>query len=386
MSLDRRAALALLLVLSSCSDSPAGPEPAGETVRARDFVIRSVDVVPMDTERVLHDRTVLVRDGVVASVAADGAFEIPAGAVVIDGEGLWLMPGLADMHVHVQEADLGAYLDHGVTTVRNMWGYEGLADLVERVDAGTLDGPRIRSLSPGIDGPPVHWPQTQLVTDPARADSVVQLQADRGYRTIKVYSDLRLDVYDALAAAAARRGMRFAGHVPTAVPVRHALESGQASIEHLGGYRTSPRETWPALAALTAAAGTYNCPTLSILAWSRGGLPEGLLDLVAVLHEAGAPLLVGTDSGIGLTAPGASVHEELAHLVDAGLTPWEALRGATRRAARWFGEEGTWGTVAPGMRADLLLLRENPLEDVAAVATHVGVLRGDLWRPLSPDP
>lgn len=372
----------------ACSGA-TGPSPPPEDERPGTAVpvgvvaFVGVHVVPMDDPVVLHDQTVLVRNAMIEAMGPASSVGVPDDAMVIDGRGRFLMPGLADMHVHVNTADAPDYLAHGITTVRNMWGFEALPDVVARVEAGELEGPRIRSLSPGIDGPPVRWPQTQLITDPARADSLVQVQYDRGYRTLKVYSDLSLAVYDSVVAAARRRDMAFAGHVPFAVPVEHALRSGQSSVEHLLGYRTRPREEWPALAALTLEAGAWICPTLAIL-HRAGPAGSGLrADLVQALHAAGAPILTGTDSGIDITQPGSSIHEELGLLVTAGLTPYDALLGATREAARYFGEDDRWGTVRPGMRADLLLLGADPLEDVGATARHEGVLRGDLWFPLT---
>lgn len=378
-------AAAIVLVVG-CSNT-AGPDDQRESpgiVRDSLFAFVDVSVVPMDTEQVLTHRTVVVRNGVIEAVGSAGSVQVPEGATVIAGEGHWLMPGLADMHTHVNSAEIEEYLLHGITTVRNMWGFAALPGIIARVESGDLAGPRIRSLSPGIDGPPVRWPQTQLLTDPTKADSTVQVQLERGYTTLKVYSDLRRDVYDSIVVAAKRRGMEFAGHVPFAVDVEHALRSGQKSIEHLLGYRGRPREEWEALASLTVEMGAWNCPTLAILRRATPGTASLRTDLVRTLHERGARILVGTDSGIEVTQPGWSIHEELELVVSAGLSPYEALLGATREAARYFGEEGTWGTVQPGMRADLLFLAADPLDDVAATAAHEGVLRGDLWLPLAP--
>lgn len=377
-------AWALVLACSNAA-SPGGLDAPGGAVRSDLFAFVGVEVVPMDVETVLSDQTVVVRDGVIETVGPTGSVDVPEGAVTIDGEGRWLMPGLADMHVHLNSDDVETYLGHGITTVRNMWGFTALPEIVARVEGGDLLGPRIRTLSPGIDGPPVRWPQTQLITDPALADSMVQVQLGRGHRTLKVYSDLSLGVYDSIVAAAHRRDMEFAGHLPFAVSVEHALRSGQKSVEHLLGYRARPREEWAALVALTVEEGTWNCPTLAIL---RRANPAGAslrADLVRMLHEGDAPLLAGTDSGIDVTQPGVSIHEELDLLVAAGLTPYEALRAATVEGARYFGEDDLWGAVRVGMRGDLLLLGANPLLDTSATDRHEGVLRGDLWLPLSAD-
>ena len=92
-----------------------------------------------------------------------------------------------------------------------------------------------------------------------------------------------------------------------------------------------------------------------------------LIGIVAVFHEEGAPLLLGTDTPNPFVFQGFSVHQELANLRSAGLTPFEALRCGTSEAARFVGQMGVWGTIAEGKRADLLLVGANPLTDVEAV-------------------
>lgn len=158
------------------------PRPVAESVLA--FV--HVHVVPMDRETVLRDHVVVVRDGLITAMGPAGSLEVPPDAHVVDGEGGYLMPGLVDMHVHLSRNDLETYVFHGVTTVRNMWGWSGVAEMREAVAAGEVAGPTIHSVSPGLDGTPPKWPETQLVLDPADADSVVQAQHDAGWRTLKV--------------------------------------------------------------------------------------------------------------------------------------------------------------------------------------------------------
>ena len=108
---------------------------------------------------------------------------------------------------------------------------------------------------------------------------------------------------------------------------------------------------------------------------------ENRLRAVAALHRAGAPLLAGTDTPNPFVLPGHALHEELAHLVAAGLTPHQALAPATRDAARFLGQEEEWGTIAPGRRADLLLLEADPLADIANTTKIFGVLTGGRWLP-----
>lgn len=185
----------------------------------------------------------------------------------------------------------------------------------------------------------------------------------------------------------------------------------------LDGVRTARMDRLPELAEATRAAGTWNCPTLIV----RGrwlDAPDELLarpemryltplrrahtrrftssypdradamrvvdfhgQVTKALHDAGAGLLVGTDAGIPGMVPGASVHEELAAFVAAGLTPYQALRAATAGPAAYLGAAGEVGVVATGARADLLLLDADPLADVGNAARIAGVMTGGRWHP-----
>lgn len=106
---------------------------------------------------------------------------------------------------------------------------------------------------------------------------------------------------------------------------------------------------------------------------------ETMLIVVKALHDAGARLILGTDTPNPFVVPGFSVHEELKHFVDAGLTPYEAIKAATRDAAEFVNALDEWGTVAIGRRADLILFDANPLDDVANVSKLVGVMLRGRW-------
>lgn len=392
----------------ACAASPADPSPtdpgAGDpacdvpTTVAGTFVIQGVTVLSFDDGVPRADRSVLVRDGRIAEVGAEAAVAVPADATVVPGCGRVLVPGLADMHVHLSRPDLPAYLAAGVTTVRNLWGFTDLLAMQAESDAGTLAAPTIYAISSGLDGTPAKWPFTQFVLDPADADSVVAAQASLGYTSLKLYQDLTSPAFDAVIASAKARGLLFGGHVPHRVGVHRALESGYRFIEHLSGYEVElgasgqrgafawqaiDESAIPALVDATVAAGTWNSPTLSIFTLIAGGnrtVVRNRQRMVKALFDAGAPLLIGTDSGIGRTAPGSSVHDEIEEFIAAGLTPLQALRIATVEAARFLGEEGEFGRVAPGMRADLLLVSANPLDQTAVLRDPIAVFAKGVRR------
>jgi hypothetical protein len=119
-----------------------------------------VSVLPIDRDEVLADQTVIVEGDRIATLGPTGSVAIPADARRIDAYGRYLMPGLIDMHVHIRERELAAYVANGITSVRNMWGYVELPDIMRRIESGAVVGPTIYSASPGFDAPPPYWPQT----------------------------------------------------------------------------------------------------------------------------------------------------------------------------------------------------------------------------------
>ena len=400
--------LALAVHLAGCGGSatsatepPAPPPATNQPVQAAFVAFVGVDVVPMDSEILLMDQTVVVKDRRIVIVDLRSNVAVPQDAVQVDGTGLVLMPGLADMHVHILEEDLTAYLAHGITTVRNMWGHDAVSDLDDRIRADAIQGPVIYSASPGIDGPPAKWPFTQIVETPAEATETVARLVDEGWTMLKVYQDLRADVYQAVVEAARVHEIPFIGHVPHRVGLREVLLSGQASLEHLGGYdvalggargtsgwlQMNP-ERIPDAVMWTWESGAYVCPTLVVVkaitrnnssAEDAAVVEENRRTLVNALHRGYVPLLAGTDSGIDVVAPGTSLHEELREFTQAGLSPYTTLAAATITAAQFLGEEEEFGAVRAGLRADLLLLSENPLTDMRVLADPVGIMVNGDW-------
>lgn len=373
--------------MAACgADSISGPGPGAlegplTVVEADVLLLDRVHLGHTVDGRVERDRAVLVRDGRIERVGAASSLTAPAGATVIDAEGAWLTPGLIDMHVHINSADAEAYVRSGITTVRNMWGYSTLGALIDRIDRGEVTGPRVATLSPGLDAPPVYWPETHLLTDPAEADSVAAAMAGRGYTELKIYQDLSLDVYDALVDAAARHGMTLAGHKPSRVPIEHVIRSGQRSIEHLGGLVGHSGASLQELIDLSIEHGTWHSPTLAVQLALQGDTPARAArrDLVRALYQGGARLLIGTDSGIDATQPGVSLAGEMELFAEAGVPMDRILRMATIEAAEYLGLDGDRGRLDPGFRADLTLFGSNPLEGPGRVADVRAVMIGRRW-------
>lgn len=434
--------------LSACSTVPRTGD-AAQTEPSADLAIVGVTVIPMtDGSTVLPDQTVLIRGGRIAAVGPRRQIEIPAGAQAVDGRGRFLMPGLADMHVHLEYIEnpnvLKLFVANGVTSVRSMDGRPYILDWRQRVASGDLIGPHIVTAGPIIDGSPPARDDNLAVADAAAARAAVADQAGLGYDFIKLYSNLSPENYGAAVAEARQRGMRVAGHVPRGVPLDTVIAS-QWSIEHLGDFAAAvsahggkPTPGWArralaapldqgrldALARQLAEARVWVVPTAiqqdrwlappaeverwllepsirnlpaPVLGQWRGSIQRfsGRLDaddwallegarrnrlaVIRGLHRAGVPLATGSDTPNPFVAMGASVPLELANFVAAGLSPLEALQAATISAARMLGLETEQGTVEVGKRADLLLLAQNPLEDVSRVANPSGVALRGRW-------
>ena len=294
-----RSARVVLVVVMACGGStrpelPANPAPAPApppAPTAGDLAITNVTVVPMSQAGVLAHYTVVVRGGRIAAVAPSASITLAPGMMTIDGTNKWLMPGLADMHVHTYaESDLALFLAAGVTTVRNMFGSEMHLALRGKIARGELQGPTIVTAGPIIDGNPPVWPGSTVLENPADAERIVTEQKAAGYDFLKPYGRLSRPAYEALAAAGAKHGMLLEGHVPTAVGLEGVLAAKQRTIEHLDGWvvpllpdpvpppGTTPPAApagpvspafdpakLPGLIARTIAAGTWNCPTLIVM-------------------------------------------------------------------------------------------------------------------------
>ena len=446
--------------VSGCQEAAVTPLAPLESW---DHAFVQVQVVPMHTDTLLPDQTVVTGGGRIVAIGPSSAITLPAHVRQIDGRRRYLMPGLADMHVHLAgpfgaygvrdplnpetiasaEDDLLLYAANGVTTIRNMFGIPFHVDLKRRIVDEHLLAPALYTSGPRIATG--SWHPSLVLETPEEAGQDVRAQHLTGYDFVKVGSESPVEIYNAIVNTAAEIGIPVIGHVNWRVGVDGVMAAGQSSIEHLDGYLYAARRDehvtigadrpclWvdradaakiQDLVARTATAQTWNCPTLStnnrpvaqadIDAYVRrfalrlvppetrqawADLTESVPDrnpqqercyainqtIVKALSDADAPLLLGTDAWGYFMIPGFAIHEELWSFVDAGLTPFEALRAATSEAGRYLratlGFDEDVGVVKPGARADLLLLNANPLTDVANVADRAGVMLRGRWVP-----
>jgi imidazolonepropionase-like amidohydrolase len=446
--------LGLFILLVGCATAqppaPAQPAPTapasatGERVTA--FV--GVTVLPLDSDQVLKDQTVVVIGPRIHAMGPAASTPIPAGAARIDGQGRYLIPGLVDMHLHLLPGEgnltdpagqqLALLLANGVTSARALVAPPSGLIVRDRVAHGEVLGPLLRVAGPSFHGKSVQGPE--------QARQQVRQQKAAGYDLIKTHGGLGRETYDAMADEARLLGLRVSGHITPDVGLSRAIEAGQ-QIEHLDGYLAAllpPGDKavveqvefgdalsrmdlarLPALAEATKRAGIYNSPTMALFeavasdgevpelrtrrelryvssnavdAWTQSLLTGPLAEastagkrkflelrrqVLRGLHAAGAPLLVGSDSPQLFMVSGFALHREMAAQAAAGLPPLAVLQAATRNAAAYYGETAQWGTVAPGLRADLVLLNGNPLEDIQLARAIAGVMVRGQWLPKS---
>jgi len=403
-----RSALALLLLLPTPLLSQTPP-----------LVLRHATVIDGTGTPPARDRTILVVDGKIRAVAAPGdTITLPADAREFDLRGKTVIPGLWDAHVHsllddgVAEAFAPAFLGNGVTGVRDMGGFlPALVRQRERLAADPWAGPRLVAAGAILDGSDPIDPRISLaVADSGEAAYAVGLLAARQVDFIKVYSALSPEAWRAVLVEARRRHLAVAGHLPYGTSALEAARLGQASIEHDQGIDLRCRERSPSCDVVFTTllgAGTRVVPTLVVLQqgatldrgsvtddWRRGYIPRSLradwviyahsrtkggrsrqlqrdreefaqeVTLAGTIARAGVPVLAGSDAGALYTYPGFSLHDELALLVRAGLSPVQAIHAATGAVTEFLGLADSLGTLRPGMAADLLVLEGDPVRDI----------------------
>jgi imidazolonepropionase-like amidohydrolase len=408
-----------------------------QTQRQETTVITHVTVIDVATGKELHDQTVVFSGERILSVAAFDSANVPLGRTT-DAHGGFLIPGLLDMHVHIQDLeDLPLYIANGVTGVRLMFGSKHTPSLRAKI-AGVAAAPEVIYGSAIVDGDPPVWEGSIVIKNPGDARRTVdEIKAD-GADFVKIYNYIPRDAYFALAEEAHKQDIPFAGHLPFGVRASEASDAGQRSIEHLDGiaiacskkeenilkelhsvhYLEKMNLVAEALRSFDAARcqalfaqfrrnGTWQVPTLTVhrgMAYLNDGhfttdprlaymnvdvryrwhpendfrfrrwtpgvfeLHRGLFNadkqMVGLMSRAGVPLLAGTDAMNPFCFPGFSLHDELALMVESGLTPLAALQSATLRPAEFLGRAEEFGIIAAGKRADLVLLAADPLADI----------------------
>jgi imidazolonepropionase-like amidohydrolase len=408
--------IAVALVVAQAAGAQGGATPRESPV----LILGHARVLDADGARLVDDRAVLARGGRIARVAAAeeiGEFGDVAGATTIDLGGRALLPGLIDLHTHLllhpydetpwdeqvlkeslelrtirATAQARATLEAGFTTIREL-GTEGagFADVALRdaIARGIVVGPRIVATTRAIVATGCYGRgAAQEASGPDEARRAVREQVAAGADWIKLYADYRrrpgepatptfsLEELQAAVDEARSAGRKVAMHATTDEGIRRATLAGAATIEHGDGASD-------ATLALMKEKGAVLCPTLAAVealalqgGWKRGDPRpprlERALDAVRRAKAAGVTIACGSDAGVFAHGTNA---REVELLVEAGLSPIEALRAATSVAADVLGRSDL-GRIAPGAIADLVAVDGDPIADPAALRRAVLVVAG----------
>ena len=432
-------ALLCLFLLGSCTFN--------ESPRV-DYIVEYIHVISMNSHEVLRDSAVVINDDKIIKIIKQSDADKFNAAQRIDGKGRYMMPGLADMHVHVRwnpQKMFNLFLANGVTTVANMrlkdGGFDHLA-LREKINSGEIIGPRYLLSGPHLEG--------NFPGNIKEMNTVLDEHVRNKIDFVKVHGDLKPDIYKAIINGANQRGLKVVGHAQHKIPLKdslvlNALEhmeeflyvarddklANEPASRFLSAYRANVERLLDAnyrseVVSDVAGSGVYVDPTLIVYkmvgVWQSDEhlsalknnpdlqyLPDDvknfwlspvtnpyqqqsfpitkaevdknlqvMLRLTKELHDKGVSILSGSDT-FGTLVPGISLHEELAMLVEAGLSPFEALQCSTVTVAAYLGEAGIAGVIQPGARADFILLDKNPLLDIRNSRSVSGVFTRGKW-------
>lgn len=411
--------LAIVIAFSAHTAPAATPQPALAAPVCDSFAVTHVRV--FDGQNVLPSATVIVEDGEITAVGANVA--VPPRMPVIHGHGSTLMPGIIDAHAHASSrGELERAAVFGVTTELDMWSPRAFANRMKREQDRTGAPYRadfFSAISPATtpEGYPYNFLpgiQTPTLSTPEEADGFVADRVADGSHHLKImledgsltWSDLPVlsrATVQALTDAARARGLLSVAHVTEQTHALDAVSDGVDGLAHV--FVDAPAS--PQFLGLAAARGIFVVATLNAeeaFVTTDGGASmvadpdispyltdeeiESLLtpgppsvltmanlqiakDNVRALRDAGVPILAGTD----VATHGISIHRDLELLVTAGLTPREALVAATSAAADAFSLDDR-GRIAPGLRADLLLVEGDPTTNIRATRAIRRVWKG----------
>jgi imidazolonepropionase-like amidohydrolase len=376
----------------------------------------------------LENSVVILREGRIAAAGPAAGTPVPAGVQVIDAHGKSVLPGLWEMHAHFEQVEWGPiYLATGVTTARDVGNErEFIIAVRDAIAGGQGIGPRL-VMAGIVDGTSPMALGVVRVDTPEQAREQVQKYKAEGFQQIKIYSSVKPEIVKVITAEAHRLGMTVTGHIPNGMNAIQGIESGMDQINHimyLTAVMADPKTRTidpdsaqvKSVIKLLLERHTVVDDTLALLeilshststpiSTFEPGFPkvapelkEGLetmgvppaqeqnaaagfrtlLQTVRILHEAGVPIVAGTDQSV----PGYSVDREIELYVKAGFTPMEAIQAATLVPARAMGMEKDSGTIEPGKRADVILVDGNPLENISDIRKVNAVFAaGRMFQP-----
>lgn len=407
-----------------------------------DIVITHVNIVDVNTGKILKDKTIAIDSNRITAIY-DKEILGSTAALVIDGKGKYLIPGLWDMHAHYKwsHVDLDPLLiANGITGVREMWGnMPAFVEIPKRSQQEGLLSPDVYLSGDLLDGNPPSFPAGCLVVAiPDEAVDAVKKQIDQHVDFIKVYSSLSEECFLAIAKEARKMNITFAGHIPNRVSIYKAIEAGMISSEHLYGFlnacssvdtsnesliSTFSETRFDSLCSVLAKSSMWLCPTLTVNRamgylndstfindTRKAYLPGYVIEiwnqklnpytksqiadfanstrvrylfeqsLIGKMNKKGVKFLAGTDFPNPFVFPGFSLHDELSLMVKGGMPTHDALRSATLNPAIFMNKKADFGSIEVGKMASLVLLNKSPLENIENTKTiETVIVRGKVY-------
>ncbi len=380
----------------------------------------------LDTETGIlsNNQNVLINHGYISNII-EGNSEISDDYRIIDAENKVLMHGLADMHTHIfDRAELVQYLSYGVTHVRNMMGFPTHLTWRSEVESNQLSGSRLITAGPTLNGTQNSSPLHHHMDNALEAYEVVGKIKNEGYDFIKVYDGLSQEQLEAISKSAIENSITFSGHPIRGVSNQFILNAGYTTIEHVEELFQSMldyeldslkaqelvQELKEADIPVTITLSAYNhlyrtvlekeafletLPTEQISPFLRylgARSLEGWINptqsgydwttkkyafmeyLVRLLDEQDVPILLGTDTGPNLTVPGWSVHEEIKLMQELGISNLKIIQSGTTEAVKILNHPSFSGNIKEGTVANILILDENPIENVQTLSLPAGLM------------
>ena len=388
-------------------------------IYAQDIIIKDINIIPMTTAILMEHQSVLIKNGKIVSIGDIKRFPKSKKTTIINGKGKYLMPGLADMHVHLPEENkmeklLLSNIAAGVTQIRVMNSVEPQIQLRENL-----------SKKANLISPNIHY--SRLVKNnetftKLQSDSLMKQLKIKKISFIKLISLADEQTFDHLTNSANKYHITIGGHYPVyqkdgksvRLDIEKVIKSNYKSIEHLGGYISLQDDIrLESVLKMTKAFDIYNCPTLDwditsynlqypedyknrityqflpekfaqkwekeyVTAVQKAGGSEKVIALrdkykatfdlklkvLKKLYDNNCLLLLGSDPSNNLEADGFNVYEEMVNWSKAGIDNYTILKSATVNPAKFFNESNKWGTVEVGKNAELIILQKNPLNNI----------------------
>jgi imidazolonepropionase-like amidohydrolase len=393
------------------------------------WVLTGVNVVDIKNNEIQYGKSLFMNRGHIENIVPDSLADY-SGYHQIAATNQYISPGLIDMHAHAfDRTDLTQYLSHGVTTIRNMMGFPMHLRWKTQLAQGDFVGSRLITAGPTLNNEGHGGPFHKGIATAEEAKAAILSIKNQGYDFIKIYDGITSEQMNTIMETASELNMQVVGHPPRFLGIEELAESKMRSIEHveelfqgLLDYKFD-EDAARKIAKVFAENNVKVCVTLSAyhqiylavvekqafideqlthpinpflkfigtqqMAEFPTFSPEGynwtvkkykfMERLVKILDEEGVTLLFGTDTGPSLTTPGQTVHEEMQLLKQAGLSNSKILKSATIDAAMNLGLSAEIGSIEVGKRAEFILIRANPLEDLKTLSEPNAIIYGEQY-------